>query len=367
MRKLLLVMAAAIAFGGVARADTEMPVPVEALKKSVAQAVDQFVIPSYARFKLAADLQRQAYAHLCESPSDDHLVTVQSSFADVIATFSRIEAFRFGPAREDNRFERLLFWPDPRGRGLQQVQSLLLEKDQGAVNLETLQQKSVAVQGLLALDFVLFGTGFESQAGTDGEFRCHYGATIAEAISHVANDLYDGWSLPDGYGDLMKSAGPEDARYKSTGEAMQEFLRAAREQLQIVRDTKLVPVLQDSAKTVKPKLAPFWRSNLTLVSLEGNVAGVTDLVESWSLEKALPGDQQYLADQLTLELETARDSLHETDAGKNSSFESVVRNPEDHARLTYVSIPMTGAITLLTREVPAALGLVAGFNAMDGD
>ncbi len=67
-----------------------------------------------------------------------------------------------GPAREDNRFERLFFWPDRRGRGLRQVQGILAEEDETATDPATLYQKSVAVQGLLALDFVLSGEGNET-------------------------------------------------------------------------------------------------------------------------------------------------------------------------------------------------------------
>ena len=367
MRKFACVLLTTFAFCGFAQADTQAPVPTDALKKSVALAVDQFVIPAYGQFKGTAESQNDAYARLCSAPSEEALADVQNSFADVVKTFSRIEAFRFGPARDDNRFERLLFWPDPRGRGLQQVQSLLLEKDESATSLETLQQKSVAVQGLLALDFVLFGTGYEAQATPEGAFRCRYGATMAQSVLHISNALYDGWSAPGGYGDLMKSAGPEDVRYKSTGEAMQEFLRAAREQLQILRDTKLMPPLQDSVDTAKPKLAPFWRSDLTLLSMISNVEGIADLVDSWSLENALPADRQYLTEQLALELGMARDALNQTEVSADRTFEGHLSTQEDYDRLTYASLPLTGAITLLTGDVPAALGLIAGFNAMDGD
>ncbi|HAE02226.1 MAG TPA: hypothetical protein DCG04_12405 [Rhodospirillaceae bacterium] len=367
MRKLAIVLLTTFTFCGPVHADTQAPVPTDALKKSVAMAVDQFVIPAYEQFKEAAQVQNDTYARLCAAPSEEGLVAVQNSFAEVVKTFSRIEAFRFGPARDDNRFERLLFWPDPRGRGLQQVQALLLEQDESATRLDTLQQKSVAVQGLLALDFVLFGTGYEAQTTPEGAFRCRYGATMAQSVQQLSNALYDGWQKPGGYGDLMKSAGPDDVRYKTTGEAMQEFLRAAREQLQILRDTKLMPPLQESLDTAKPKLAPFWRSDLTLLSIISNVEGVADLIDSWSLENALPADRRYLAEQLALELNTARDALQQTEMSADRTFEGHLSTQEDYDRLTYASLPLTGAIKLLTSDVPAALGLIAGFNAMDGD
>jgi len=63
----------------------------------------------------------------------------------------------------------------------------------------------------------------------------------------------------------------------------------------------------------------------------------------------------------------ARDALNQTEVSADRTFEGHLSTQEDYDRLTYASLPLTGAITLLTGDVPAALGLIAGFNAMDGD
>src|SRR5690606_22737995 len=101
---------------------------------------------------------------------------VRAQFPAVVTAWSRIELYRFGPLMAQNRSDRILFWPDRKGIALRQVQAILADKDEAALAPETLARKSVAVQGLGALEFVLHGTGSEDLATPDGAFRCDYGS-----------------------------------------------------------------------------------------------------------------------------------------------------------------------------------------------
>jgi membrane protein implicated in regulation of membrane protease activity len=116
-----------------------------------------------------------------------------------VAAYGKVDFLRIGPLMEDNRADRLLFWPDRRGIGLKQVQAILAEEDPAATDLAGLQAKSVAVQGLGALEFVLFGTGAESLTSIEGSFRCAYGQTIAGNIAGMAKEMVAGWYVPGGY------------------------------------------------------------------------------------------------------------------------------------------------------------------------
>ena len=49
--------------------------------------------------------------------------------------------YRFGPALEANRFEKLFYWPDPRGRALRQVRKGLDSQDPTLLSIETLAKK----------------------------------------------------------------------------------------------------------------------------------------------------------------------------------------------------------------------------------
>ncbi|CAN0605177.1 unnamed protein product, partial [Ectocarpus sp. 12 AP-2014] len=182
---------------------------------------------------------------MCSAPSQDALETTQARFSDLVETWSAVEFIRFGPARKDNRYERMFFWPDRNGRGLNQVQGVLATEDDSVTSVESLQGKSVALQGLLALDYVLFGTGSEALADGDAH-RCAYALAIAGAISDTAADMFEGWQNTQGYAALMLSPGPDNAVYRTEAEALQELLRSMAEQLQIIHDAKLVRVVGTS-------------------------------------------------------------------------------------------------------------------------
>ena len=72
---------------------------------------------------------------------------------------------------EDNRFERVLFFPDRKSTGLKQVQAALAKPEDSVTTMETLKDKSVAMQGLGALEFV---AGFYPSPGAKSEYLYNY-------------------------------------------------------------------------------------------------------------------------------------------------------------------------------------------------
>jgi predicted lipoprotein len=155
----------------------------------ITQAVEDAIRPGFAAFAEAARDMRMAMGGLCDEPSAVGLDDARARFKDVVIAWSRIENYRFGPLMKDNRSDRILFWPDRKGIALKQVQAILATKDASATDVATLKGKSVAVQGLGALEFVLFGTGAETLATPEGDFRCDYGTAIAGAVSEVAAEM----------------------------------------------------------------------------------------------------------------------------------------------------------------------------------
>ncbi|MBV6658483.1 MAG: imelysin family protein, partial [Devosiaceae bacterium] len=249
--------------------------------------IEGHILPAYATLVGVADQQVNTTDALCNTPSEATLAATQASFVDLVEAWSAVEFIRFGPARTDNRYERLFFWPDRNGRGLNQVQGVIASEDETVTTAESLQGKSVALQGLLALDYVLFGTGFETLADGNAH-RCAYAQAIAGAIADTSSDLFEDWMGEDGYATLMLNPGPENALYRDAGEALQELLRSMAEQLQIVHDAKLVRVVGDSSSEARFKRAPFWRSEQSLPSIIANAEAMLSLNEAGGFATLLP-------------------------------------------------------------------------------
>ena len=338
----------------------------DGLGASALKAADEVILPGYEALIASAEAEARALSPLCDAPSARALDAARQDYLDLVSGFGRVEFVRFGPAREDFRYSRIFFWPDRRGRGLKQVRALIHDRDTGALEPRALREKSVAVQGLGALEFVLFGEGAEILAGPDGGFRCRYALAIANNIADLAQEILADWTRPGGFRSLLASPGPENPRFRSGKEAMQMLVDAAREQIQFVREHKLLAVLGLSPDEARPKRAPLWRSGGTLVLVEANIAAVDALFTGGRLDGPLQTADGLLAEELSLELDNALKAVSEAryiNAGATAPFAST----EGHGLLLYATAPLGGAANILGDRLPRALGLVSGFNALDGD
>lgn len=145
---------------------------LEAVPGVMQKAVDDFIRPGYLDLMEGTQSLAEAAHVLCDKPSEETLGDVQMTFDEVVQQWSTIEIVRVGPVIEGNRFERFLFFPDRKSTGLKQVQRIVATRDETATKAETLKGKSVAAQGLGALEYVLYGTGAEVLSSERNGFRC---------------------------------------------------------------------------------------------------------------------------------------------------------------------------------------------------
>lgn len=333
----------------------------------VDQMIDRVIIPGYTRLAETAATETGVMEALCTTPGDATLADARTAFADLAVAWSGVEMFRVGPARADNRYERLFFWPDRKGLGLRQVQGIIAEEDATAIDVTTLRGKSVAVQGLLALEYVLFGTDSDGLASAPPDaFRCRYGATIAGAIATTAGEMLTGWTAPDGYAAVMRNPGAENPVYRSHGEVVQDMLRAAREMIQIVRDIKIARPIGKAPASAVPTQAPFWRSDLTIATIRANIDAVNTLVSAGGIGAILPASATWMTGSLAFELSSANTALARlTETG--APWADIVKSADGHDTLAYTLIPLGSAFEILEQRMPVALGLTMGFNTLDGD
>ena len=332
--------------------------------RAVERTIERFIVPGYAALSAAGDGLVGSMAGLCANPGEGTLAAARVRFASVLAAFSRMESLRFGPARENHRFERLFFWPDRRGRGRRQVEALLAQEDPRSLDVSALREKSVAVQGLLALEYVLHAKGSEALANGSARHRCRQGEAIAGAIDLTARRIHRGWIGPRGFGAVMRAAGPRNPVYRTHGEVVEDLIGAAAEQLRIVRELKLDRMLRDGPDTAKPKAAPFWRSGLALTHVRDNVDGVLGLLEAADLGTLLPLSDADLADRTESELHRAREAL----AGlPGAGLSGLLSDPKAHRRIAGAASRLGTVASLLRQDFPRVLGLAAGFNSLDGD
>lgn len=326
-------------------------------------AVSQAIRPGVLEFTSRASGLSIAMNALCRAPSEGTLALVKGQFLQAALAYGRVEFLRIAPLMEDNRADRLLFWPDRRGIGLRQVQAILAEEDASATALDTLRAKSVAVQGFGALEFVLFGTGAEALSGPEGAFRCQYGSAIAANIAQIAGELAEGWFAPGGIADHLTRPQADHADYRTETEALEALVGLVSHGLEAVRDVRINPFMPTEERAARPKEGLFWRSGLTLDMVGANAQGMRHLLAQSGIAGAVDEKNIGLGNSIDFEFRNVDRALGLV----TLPLEQALEDDKQVQALRYLVI-VTGSLqTMIGEQLSAALGLSVGFSSLDGD
>jgi len=324
--------------------------------------VGQFIRPGYANFlKASNDLQNQM-AQLCQSPNQSNLEESRSAFSKTATAWASIEIVRFGPVMRDNRLERILFYPDRKSTGLRQVQRLLATKDTSAVDVNSLSEKSVAVQGLGAIEFILFGTGSHALANED-EYRCKYGAAVAQNLTSIGQTLVDGWSKNAKATGIWTNPSEDNPVLRNSREAVNEILGTMVHGLEAVRDIRIGAFLRENVSKDRPRSALFRRSENTIPVIAANISSVEALLTQSNAGLLLSDENQVVLNNVLFQLNDAKSTV----ANITMPVPKALKDKTLRSKLEYLKLSLKFAITQLDEDFAKAIGISSGFSFSDGD
>lgn len=352
-----VIAATALLLAALAVPATAGPVPDD-----VGRAIaDGFARPKAAAFAAAAGGMRRGLEALCAAPDAAVLAEAKTRFVGLVAAWGGLSVLRFGPLPAENRFERVFFWPDARGVIVRQVQALLAEGGEPAPDAAALAGKSVAVQGVPALEYVLYGAGAETLATAEGGRRCRYGLAVAGNVEKIAGAVQAEWAAGAAFHDAFADPRPQHELYRSPKEVAAEAVKAMTTTVQFVRNAELLPALGDDAGTARGKRAPLWRSDLTFALVRAQIDAVADLAAASGF--AADEAARRPAETLRLDLDNAGAALGKVAKPAEAAFADAA----DRDRIRYAALALDTANKTLGGPLSAALGLTMGFNALDGD
>jgi len=355
----LLLAASLIAATGMAPANADLH---KDLGKNL---TENYIRPATVHFSNAAAALTGALEFLCREPDSKRESFVHSRFNTLVNSWFRIQFLRFGPMVEDNRFERIFFWPDPRGVTLRQVQDVLSGYDRTAINPDQLAEKSVALQGLLALEYALYGTGAEGiVAGSpEGRYRCAYALAVSQRLTAVAAELAEAWSSDGSFAYQFMFPGPDNDLYRNDEEVAAEAIKAMVTGLTFVSDAIITPFVAKEPENANHKRAPFWRSGLTIPAIRNAMDGLHSFYTETGFAEALDETDTWIDGGLQLELRNVATSLERIDM----PLEEAVMPGPGRETLIYVVIALKSLHTTIEGRLAQAVGVAVGFNALDGD
>jgi predicted lipoprotein len=326
------------------------------------------IIPGYQAFGEAAKEMQTRLEALCKTPGDETLRNAQQRFTALTAAWARIQYISFGPIFEHQRAFRIEYWPDKRNVVGRQLAEVLKKQDHAALEPERFATTTVGVQGLPALERMLFGDDALSELkGPGAAFRCGLFAAISNNLETIARDVVTGWTEGDrAFLARIEHPSEDDEELPSGRDAAGRLLNDLLTATIAMRDMKLLAPLGTSLAKAKGQNAEYWRSGQSIATLAANLEGwraqfFADLGLG-ALLAAQP-DGKPTADELTAAVDQASSALQQV----TLPLDKAVADPAQRKLVEAFAVQLVKIRDLLAGPVTTKLNIPVGFNALDGD
>lgn len=325
------------------------------------------IVAGHQRLEVAAAGLEAAAGEFCAAPDEPGLADIRAAWDAAMAAWMRVQPVRFGPIREDGRDYRLQFWPDPRDLAASQTRALI--EGEGGIDAGRVAQASVAVQGLPAIEYLLYPDEGDALAAFAAQpRRCAALTAIAAAVAATAGELARAWSPEGGDYAARLTAYGGDNRFADADAALSVVVGSLAETVQDIESSKLGwPLGSRGGGEPRPLRVESRRSRRSLANIRDNLAGVETLFTAGGgggLAALLRAQgEQALADAVLERLERAQ-----TQAGAlPAPLYDALTGQADLAPYRELLATTRELGDLLGERLPRTLGVPLGFNFNDGD
>jgi hypothetical protein len=328
-------------------------------------ALNDVIRPGYAALAGDAASLNAKVGALCREPSASSLDASKKTFAATVSAWSKVEILRFGPITADHRYERLFYWPDRKGLGQRQIEEALAKRDETVTRADALAGKSVALQGLPALEYLLYGDDADTLAAAEGAgaFRCAFASAVAANIARTAKSVVEDWREGSPDEKSFLTPGPDDPSYRAPKEVTLDLFKSLTAGIELVRDQKLGKPLGATPEEARPRLAAFWRSGLSLANAAGNLEGVRALIDKGGFAQVVADDSAGVEKSVVFDLDHAIEVLN----GVSKPLAELVKDAGLRDKIEALRVSLKSAGQTAADAIARGAGLAFGFNAMDGD
>lgn len=318
-----------------------------------ATVTEQHILPAYDHFAQAGSALADTATSFCAQVDERSVASFQSAWHDAMDAWQGVQHIRFGPITYFNWQYRLQFWPDDRGIGSRQLTALIAAQDDAALTPDAFGNQSVGVQGLPALESLLFSEDAVSEL-QDG-YRCTLAQAIGRNIGDIAMGVDQRWREEFSLTMRMED---DSTWFEDEQDVTTELLKALIETLPLLSEQKLALPLGDAREAARPRRAESWRSERSLRNIRTNVAALSALAAS-PLAEVLPASRQ-------AEIAAGFSALENRLAALPDALTPLLANAEGYAELQALQAEINALYETLEAAVKET-DLYLGFNSLDGD
>jgi hypothetical protein len=327
--------------------------------------------------KATAGLSTAAVAFV-KKPGADTFAGVLQGFGAASDAWMAVQVLRFGPMTQNQRLDRIAYWPERSNMTEKQMAVFLSAADKAKLAPASFATASVAIQGLSGLERLLFDNGksADNKPVSDkalaqltaqtpaAAYRAALIAAIAANLHAIAKEGGKAWH--DLSAKLAK--GDQGGFAASPQEATNQIYAGLVTGIQMVSGQKIGIPLGKSADTAKPHQAEQWRSGRSLHDIQQNIV---------ALRQALLGDPAGsvialvaadAAPDLRAKITAALDACDQAIPTVTQPLDiAVADDAAGRPQVQALLVKINQLRDVLTNDLPKAAGITLGFNDLDGD
>ncbi len=329
--------------------------------------VDSHVLTCYQQL---AD-QTQELASIvetsCSSNDPFEIEPVRNEFHEVMDAWMAAEHLNFGPIELFMRNHRVYFWPQARFKTANAIHELIATLDEMSQDSLDVSEMNVAVQGLLAVEYLLFSENEEKVQLEPDTVGCDLLTAVSDNLHNIAADTLDDWTGGEvDFANHLKQPQSEQGFFEDYRTVTRAFFRSLANELQLISDVKLKPVIGENMDSVRVHLAESALSRRSHRNVIQNLHALQSLYlgnDGPGLSAlVLPADEKL--DKLM------RKAFRKTIANAESidiPLEIAAANADYRPSVEKLLIQVQAIGQIVRNRVANALSFRVGFNSLDGD
>jgi predicted lipoprotein len=318
---------------------------------------DAVIIPDYEAFAAAAAEMNLQAGNFCSAITPEAFGGLQTAFQQVMDKWQTVQHIQFGPITYFNWNYRLQYWPDENGTGARQLAALVASQDASVLNSENFARQSVGVQGLQALELLIFSETGLADLQADG-YRCSLMQAITANVEEIAAGVAQRWT--DEFRTTVANA-DERGFFESAEDATIDFLKAQVEPIRNMQQQKLEGVLGESQSDARVRRAESWRSDRSVRNLKINVASLYRFFNTGD-----PALHTVLLPEDIDGINAGFAKVEATLAALPDSMTVALETEDGYATLKQAATDLDALYELVEAALKKT-DLYLGFNSLDGD
>lgn len=291
-------------------------------------------------------LNQQIRQACLAKPNQDSSKRAQQAWKNTMTAWVPFQGETIGPINQLDLAWSMQFWPDKKnitGRKIKAIQA-----DDSAITAAAIQQSSVAVRGLGALELLLFEQGLNRE-------NCSLSQAIAANIMLNSERLQQAWQQPK----LSYNAATVRSEVTLNAEDI-AWISELSHQLSFANKKFFMPL--GKGEHIKPFQAESWRSQTSMAQLQTSFTSLQQLYLSGINALLISKGHAKLAGEIE---QTFAEML--ANWPTEPSMVKLLKSDQGLAKLYRMRIDVEKLAYLIQEVLPVKLKFVIGFNATDGD